>query len=170
MYFFAVILCLLLKMTGNKMDEKLELYFEVFDSISKGKKAFGTKELGVVMQSYGMKPSELELQDMICELDSNGTGEVEFEEFVDVMMRKVKTHEAEEELREAFKIFDVDGNGFISARDLRQAMTKLGERLSNEEVDEMIREANFDHEGEINIEEFIMMLTSNNKWKLLFTN
>ena len=107
---------------------------------------------------------------MICELDSNGTGEVEFEEFVDVMLRKVKTHEAEEELREAFKIFDVDGNGFISARDLRQSMTKLGERLSNEEVDEMIREANFDNEGEINIEEFIMMLTSNAKWFLFIYN
>lgn len=100
---------------------------------------------------------------MVCELDANGSGSVEFGEFVDLMTRKVKSKEAEEELREAFEIFDIDGNGFITSRDLRQAMTKLGERLSNEEADEMIREADFNDDGEINIEEFIVLLTSNTK-------
>lgn len=52
----------LFSMMAGKNGSKLDLYFEVFESISKGKKAFGTKELGEVMQSYGMKPSELELQ------------------------------------------------------------------------------------------------------------
>lgn len=148
---------------AKKDKDKDSFFLEMFNMFSNNKPSFGTKQLGEIMQKYGMKPSELELQDMICELDTNGSGEVEFGEFKEFMLLKVKNHDAEEELREAFKVFDVDGNGFIAARDLREAMTKLGERLSNEEVDEMIKEANFDNQGEINIEEFIMMLTSNAK-------
>merc|ERR1712224_884732 len=52
-----------------------------------------------------------------------------------------------EEIKEAFKVFDKDGNGFISAAELRHVMTNLGEKLTDEEVDEMIREA--DDDGEV---------------------
>merc|ERR1719150_2440257 len=66
----------------------------------------------------------------------------------------------EEELIEAFKVFDRDGNGFISAAELRHVMTTLGEKLTDEEVDEMIREADVDGDGQINYEEFVTMMTS----------
>lgn len=49
-------------MNFTSSDHKMDLYYEIFEIFSKGKKAFGTKDLGEVMQSYGMKPSELELQ------------------------------------------------------------------------------------------------------------
>merc|ERR1712187_940162 len=64
----------------------------------------------------------------------------------------------EEELNEAFKVFDRDGNGFISAAELRPVMTHLGEKLTDEEVDEMIREADVDGDGQINYEEFVKMM------------
>merc|ERR1711884_448484 len=63
-----------------------------------------------------------------------------------------------EELIEAFKVFDRDGNGFISAAELRHVMTNLGEKLTDEEVDEMIREADVDGDGQINYEEFVKMM------------
>ena len=50
-------------------------------------------------------------------------------------------------------MFDRDGNGFISAAELRHVMTNLGEKLTDEEVDEMIREADVDGDGQINYEE-----------------
>ena len=53
----------------------------------------------------------------------------------------------------ANKVFDLDGNGFISAAELRHVMTNLGEKLTDEEVDEMIREADVDGDGQINYEE-----------------
>ena len=56
----------------------------------------------------------------------------------------MKDTDSEEELKEAFKVFDKDGNGFISASELRHVMTNLGEKLTDEEVDEMIREADVD--------------------------
>merc|ERR1740139_1540782 len=70
------------------------------------------------------------------------------------MARKMKDTDTEEELIEAFKVFDRDGNGFISAAELRHVMTNLGEKLTDEEVDEMIREADVDGDGQINYEEF----------------
>ena len=45
------------------------------------------------------------------------------------------------------QVFDRDGNGFISAAELRHVMTNLGEKLTDEEVDEMIREADVDGDG-----------------------
>ena len=66
--------------------------------------------------------------------------------------------DSEEELKEAFRVFDKDGNGFISAAELRHIMTNLGEKLTDEEVDEMIREADIDGDGQINYEEFVKVM------------
>ena len=73
--------------------------------------------------------------------------------------------DTEEELIEAFKVFDRDGNGFISAAELRHVMTNLGEKLTDEEVDEMIREADVDGDGQINYEEFVKMMMA--KWAII---
>jgi calmodulin len=55
-------------------------------------------------------------------------------------------------------VFDKDGNGFISAAELRLVMTNLGEKLTDEEVDEIIREVDIDGDGQINYEEFVKMM------------
>ncbi|KAG7254999.1 hypothetical protein CRUP_034735, partial [Coryphaenoides rupestris] len=64
----------------------------------------------------------------------------------------MKDTDSEEEIREAFRVFDKDGNGYISAAELRHVMTNLGEKLTDEEVDEMIREADIDGDGQVNYE------------------
>lgn len=96
-----------------------------------------------------------------------------------MMARKMKDTDSEEEIREAFRVFDKvsafwnfptytcgptvvltlnlwtkfqDGNGYISAAELRHVMTNLGEKLTDEEVDEMIREADIDGDGQVNYE------------------
>ena len=72
-----------------------------------------------------------------------------FLEFLTMMARKMKDTDSEEEIREAFKVFDRDNNGFISAAELRHVMTSIGEKLTDDEVDEMIREADQDGDGRI---------------------
>ena len=62
------------------------------------------------------------------------------------------TRDKEEEIREAFRVFDRDGSGMISAAELRHVMTNIGEKLSDQEVDEMIREIDVDRDGQVNYE------------------
>jgi calmodulin len=119
-----------------------------------------SKELGTVMRSLGTNPTEAELADMVNEVDIDGKGTIDFPEFLTMMSRKLKDTESEEEILEAFKVFDKDGNGFISAAELRHIMISVGEKLSDEEVDEMIREADIDGDGQINYEEFVKMMMS----------
>jgi hypothetical protein len=67
-----------------------------------------------------------------------------------MMVKKAKDPcDSEAELKDAFKVFDKDDNGFISAAELRHVMTNLGEKLTDDEVDEMIREADTDGDGQV---------------------
>ena len=86
---------------------------------------------------------------MINEVDADNNGTIDFPEFLTMMARKMKDTDSEEEIREAFKVFDRDNNGFISAAELRHVMTSIGEKLTDDEVDEMIREADQDGDGRI---------------------
>lgn len=84
------------------------------------------KELGVVMRSLGQNPTEAELQDMVNEVDKDGNGTIDFEEFLDMMSRNSMDENAEEEMRQAFLVFDKDGSGQISMSELKQVMRSLG--------------------------------------------
>jgi len=76
-----------------------------------------------------------------------------------MMSKKIKDTDTEEEIRDAFRIFDKDGNGLISANELKQLMANLGEKLTDEELDEMMREADLNGDGHIDYEEFRFLMT-----------
>ena len=72
--------------------------------------------------------------------------------------REFHDSDIEEEIREAFRVFDKEGNGFISTLELSAVLQNIGEVLSEEETDELIAEADIDGDGNINYEEFVAML------------
>eukprot|EP00249_Psilotum_nudum_P027127 c34457_g1_i1 orf=65-628(+) len=147
------------KMVEQLTEDQIAEFKEAFSLFDKdGDGCITTKELGTVMRSLGQNPTEAELQDMINEVDADGNGTIDFPEFLNLMARKMKDTDSEEELKEAFRVFDKDQNGFISAQELRHVMTNLGEKLTDDEVDEMIREADVDGDGQINYEEFVRMM------------
>jgi calmodulin len=82
------------------------------------------------MRSLGQNPTEAELHDMIGEIDTQGNGTIEFPEFLTMMARKMHDPDSEEEIKEAFKVFDKDETGYISAEELKHVMTNLGECAS----------------------------------------
>uniref|UniRef100_A0A452GNV2 EF-hand domain-containing protein n=1 Tax=Gopherus agassizii TaxID=38772 RepID=A0A452GNV2_9SAUR len=104
--------------------------------------------------------TEAKLQDMIGELDLDGSGTIDFPEFLSMMVRKMRDTDSEEEIQEAFRVFNEDRNGCISVAELWQIITNLGEKLTDKEVDEMIKEANADHDGRVNYEVFVRMMAS----------
>eukprot|EP00420_Gonyaulax_spinifera_P032365 CAMPEP_0197887874 /NCGR_PEP_ID=MMETSP1439-20131203/19834_1 /TAXON_ID=66791 /ORGANISM="Gonyaulax spinifera, Strain CCMP409" /LENGTH=148 /DNA_ID=CAMNT_0043507733 /DNA_START=56 /DNA_END=502 /DNA_ORIENTATION=+ len=129
--------------------------FSLFDDDCDSK--LSLKELGTMLNALGQNPTEKDLTEMTAEVDAD-EGKIDFPDFLSLMARKMKDTDTEEELIEAFKVFDRDGDGFISAFELRDSMTNLGEKLSDTEVDEMIREADIDLDGLINYDEFKRMM------------
>jgi len=89
-----------------------------------------------------------------------GNGTIDFSEFLTMMLPNRKDNSnCGPGIREAFRTFDQDGNGLISAAELRHAMTNLGEKLTDDEVDEMIREADIDGDGQVSYEGSLLTLT-----------
>ncbi|KAH8313449.1 hypothetical protein KR067_005961, partial [Drosophila pandora] len=142
-------------LTEEQVAEFKEAFIQ-FDKDGTGK--ISTRELGAVMRALGQNPTESELQDMIAEIDNDPNGQIDFNEFCSMMAKQMRETDTEEEMREAFKIFDRDCDGFISPAELRFVMINLGEKVTDEEIDEMIREADFDGDGMINYEEFVWMI------------
>lgn len=75
-----------------------------------------------------------------------------------MMPTQERDDNAEEEMLEAFRVFDTDGNGSITADELRQIFVNLGEKLTEDEIADMIDEADTDGDGEINYQEFVTMM------------
>ena len=66
-----------------------------------------------------------------------------------MMARKMKETDSDEELREAFRVFDKDGNGFIKASELKAVMATMNDNLTDEEVNEILRDADIDSDGQV---------------------
>ncbi|OWF56433.1 Calmodulin [Mizuhopecten yessoensis] len=86
--------------------------------------------------------------------DKNGT--IDFDEFLVFMEARMAHHEGTlKEMRDAFRMFDCDSNGFIEADELKSVMLKLGNDLSTKEVEAMIKDADLDGNGKIDFDEFV---------------
>jgi len=112
-------------------------------------------KLGSVMRSF----SDAERQAFIVEVDADGYGRTYVPTFLIQLARKMK----DTLYKEAFNVFDKDGNGCLSADELKHGMTKLGVKLTDDEVDEKIREADIDGDGQITYDEFFKMMLSAEK-------
>lgn len=146
--------------TINLPEEQIEEYQEIFSFFDRdGGGTITSVELGQVMRTFGWNPTEGDLNEMIGEIDQDGNGCITFNEFVALMTKNVHDDgDIEEEIREAFRVFDREGHGFITVPDLSQVLTSLGDKLSEDESNELIAEADIDVDGNVNYEEFVTML------------
>lgn len=144
------------KLTNQEIAEYREA-FNIFDRDGSG--TITSKELAIAMRSLGQNPSEDQLEKIMQEVDVDGNGELDFEEFIEFMCRTKKVETSYDAIREAFKVFDKEGKGSIPREEFRHIMTTLGERLTDEEVDEMLDDADADGDGEIQYEEFTQMIS-----------
>ncbi|XP_025709353.1 calmodulin-like [Callorhinus ursinus] len=131
--------------------------FSRFDKNGDG--TINTQELGAVMQALGKDLSEAELKELIALVDTDSDGVISFQEFLAEMIKRMKSWGSEQDVQEVFRAFDLDGNGRISVDELKQAMAKLGQTLSQEEVDAMIQEADVDKDGQVDYQEFLRILS-----------
>ncbi|XP_077987791.1 uncharacterized protein LOC144442349 [Glandiceps talaboti] len=147
-------------MAEELTEEQVAEYRECFSLFDKNKDyKIDASEMGFVMRALGQNPTEAELEVMIAENDLDANGTIDFSEFCHLMAKRLNSPgDPKEELRAAFRIFDRNNDGFVVAKELKYVMKKIGEKLTDEEVDLMIREADTNNDGKICYEEFVNLM------------
>lgn len=147
------------QITKKLSTEQLQDIKETFDTFDKDKDgSITTKELGSVIKSMGQNVTETEIQEMINEMDTNGDGIINFEEFSNQMAKKMMDIDSSEELKDAFKVIDSDQNGLISEEELKLVFEELEEDIGEEDVRAMLEDFGKDSQGFVNYEEFHKMM------------
>ena len=134
-------------------EQEIKSIFEKYDSNNDG--FVNSSELANIIKSINTDISNEELLELLQEVELEVNGEINSEKFVSIVNRREYDVDTEEELLNAFKIFDKEGNGLINLNELKNIMLKVGKNLSESEIDEMLRDADIDMDGFINYEEFI---------------
>ena len=130
--------------------------FTLFDKAGKGN--ISIIELGNIMNSLGLGISTSELKEILKELNVSGKDTIDFEDFLSLMVNMAPS--TDNIFEDAFKLFDKNGNGTITARELKEVMNSFGENLSDHEVDEIFYELDLDRDGKINYADFMRMMKS----------
>ena len=119
---------------------------------------------------------------MIDDADEDESGTINFPEFVGLMLKRQTSGLTREDIKQvmglkchqmllvqvmdsilssqAYRVFDKDGNGYVSAGELRFVMSKLGVHFSDEELEEMVLEADLNGDGQVSFDEFYNMMAS----------
>lgn len=146
------------KSLTEKQLEELKVAFAIYDT--NNDKMISTQELGTVIRQLGQSPTGAEIQAIIKSVGKDKNSLISFDEFTALIIDKklMTSVDNEQDVRDAFRVFDVNGSGFVSANEFRHVATSLGEKLTEVEANEMIRNANVDENGLINYDEFIQKM------------
>eukprot|EP00252_Welwitschia_mirabilis_P015108 TRINITY_DN33262_c0_g1_i1.p1 TRINITY_DN33262_c0_g1~~TRINITY_DN33262_c0_g1_i1.p1 ORF type:complete len:170 (-),score=14.83 TRINITY_DN33262_c0_g1_i1:92-601(-) len=144
--------------------EQIAQLKEIFCSFDRNNDGSLTQlELASLLRSLGLKPSSEQLEALTERADTNNNGLIEFTEFVALVAPESVAEESpytEQQMKAIFRVFDRDGDGYITAAELATSMARLGHALTVKELTGMIREADTDGDGRISFAEFVKAISS----------
>ncbi|XP_022126012.1 caltractin-like isoform X1 [Pieris rapae] len=144
-----------LELTASQKNDLHEA-FNLLDYNGEGK--IKAEDFRVAIKALGYEPTKEELQKMINGVDKGLTGKLSFENFETAIMRKIMSLDTDGDIMKSFRLFDMDDCGFISFENLKQVTKILGIYLSDQEIEEMIDDADKDFDGFISVQEFMRMI------------
>jgi len=133
--------------------------FALFDKNSDG--TISTVELGGILKGLHQEFSEKQLEAMIRKVDINGDGQIDFDEFLLMMDGQIGANRGKsevDELADAFRVFDKDGNGEITSDELYAIFQSLGQNIDRETINLMISTVDTNGDGTISFQEFRKMM------------
>ncbi|EGD74541.1 calmodulin 1 [Salpingoeca rosetta] len=135
----------------------LKELFEFFDADKNG--SIEASELADVIRSIGQSPTEDTVRQLIREVDRDGDGKIQFNEFLEIMTRKIdlraEQHDTVDDVLNSFRIFDKDLTGFVKTSDLEKVLTQRGEKLSKKEVKNMLALCDVTVDGYVHYETLV---------------
>ena len=144
--------------------------FDLFDTNGHG--VIDMKDLKVALRALGFEPAKEEIKTLISDLNNNSAGAgnrerekdkegqvtIDFNDFLEIMTTKMSERDSAEELEKAFILFSINKQ-FIEFTDLKRIARELGETMSDDELKEMVFEANkTDREGSVDKKDFLSIL------------
>lgn len=144
-----------LMLTKEQQSDLLEA-FNLLDYTGEGK--IKAEDFRVAIKALGYEPTKEELETMINAVDKGDTGRLSFENFQTAIMRKIMAQDCDGDIMKSFRLFDMDDTGLISFDNVKQVSQILGASLTDEEIEEMIDDADKDFDGYINVHEFMKMI------------
>jgi len=145
---------------GKDQLQLLKNAFDAFDQEKKG--CISSNMVGTILSMLGHQLDDKMLKEIIDEVDDDGSGELEFPEFVTLASRFLVEEDAEamqQELKEAFRLYDKEGNGYITTGVLKEILRELDDSLTNDDLDAMIEEIDSDGSGTVDFDEFMEVMT-----------
>ncbi|XP_037782580.1 troponin C, isotype gamma-like [Penaeus monodon] len=144
-------------------EEQLDALRKAFNSFdTEGQGSITGETVGIILRMMGIKISEKNLQEVIAETDEDGSGLLEFEEFAELAAKFLMEEDEEalkKELKEAFRFYDKECNGYIDNSKLREILQELDPRLTEDDLDAIIEEVDSDGSGTLDFDEFMEMMT-----------
>ena len=137
--------------------EEIKEAFDIFDSEGKG--TIAVADLLKSMQELNFDTKNPAIFRMISDFDENGNGEIEFEEFLDMMTSRISDKNPKEDLKRVFNLFDDERKGFISVDNLKRVAKELGEQITDEELAEIVMRADLDLDQKLTFDDFYNVMT-----------
>ncbi|XP_048003750.1 caltractin-like isoform X2 [Leguminivora glycinivorella] len=150
-------ICARLVFTQEQEDD-LRQAFNLLDYTGEGK--INAQDFRVAVKALGYEPTAEELQHMINKVDKGNSGKLSFENFETLIMRKVMALDTDGDIMKSFRLFDGDDTGLISFENLKAVTEILGTYLTDEEIEEMMDDADKDYDGFVSVHEFMKMIKS----------
>ncbi|RWS11678.1 calmodulin-like protein [Dinothrombium tinctorium] len=147
-----------LGITPNEVDNYLRT-FATFDKNNDG--TISANEVEMVFKALNQNVSKADVDALIKKSDKDSDGQLDFEEFVELMhSNRSKPAPSDEQTRwkDLFSFFDIDKNGKISANELEKTMKILGYDISLDYAKELVKSVDKDGDGEITFDEFVKLM------------
>nr|NP_001298912.1 troponin C [Papilio xuthus]BAM18347.1 troponin C [Papilio xuthus] len=144
-------------------DQKMAMLrkaFQMFDTTKSG--YIDVLKISTILNTMGQLFDDFELQALIDENDPEGSGKINFDGFCNIASHFLEEEDAEamqQELKEAFRLYDREGNGYTTTSTLKEILAALDDKLSNADLDGIIAEIDTDGSGTVDFDEFMEMMT-----------
>ena len=116
-----------------------------------------TLELGTLLRAINLNPTESELQELMKKIDPSNSGQFNLQQLENLVRTRGKDPDTLQDVIDALKVFDTDHDGKITVDEFLYAMVNMGEKMTEDEVKEIIGDSEIDN-GHIKIEEFAKMI------------